>query len=69
MDDHTAVLGAWLDQEDRRVTDIIRAHGCFIQASVAAYQLTWDAEGAFPWEFGYPYSTRTQPRPGDFGPA
>lgn len=36
------------------------------QASVPAYQLTWDANGAFPWEPGYPYSPTFQPRPGDY---
>lgn len=160
MDDDTVVTGAWLDQEDRRVTDIIRAQGCFIQAvtpwegtpgfaytvglfgishpelivfgldpestglvlnglfnrirdggdlmpgevvglpgcetrflveslpnpgevlhsanrhyqrppeaSVPAYQLTWDVAGRFPWDPGYPYSRALQPRPGEFGPA
>lgn len=160
MDDDIIATGAWLDQEDRRVTDIIRAHGCLIQAvhpgeqdpgfaytvglfgighpelivfglgvesagfvlngffdrirdgmdliagelvelpgcdtrffveslpnpgeilysanrhyqrpaeaSVPAYQLTWDVAGAFPWDPDYPYSQDLQPRPGAFGPA
>ncbi len=147
---------AWLDQEDRRTTEIIRTHGCYIQgvfgdserppfaytvglfgighpelivfgldlgsaahalnwffarikdgqdltpgeiveppgshtrflveefpspgdalfaanrhyqrpshASVPAYQLTWDVNGAFPWEPGYPYPPTLQPRPGE----
>lgn len=34
------------------------------QASVPAYQLTWDADGAFPWEPGYPHPPERQPRPG-----
>lgn len=161
MDDDIIVTSAWLDQEDRRVIDFIRAYGCYIQvvnaedddddpgfaytvglfgvghpellvfgldltsissvlnglyarivgggdltpgeivrlpgcetqflvevlpnpgdilysanrhyqrppeASTPAYQLTWDVEGAFPWDEGYPYSDRTQPRPGTFGP-
>ncbi|MGB7963552.1 MAG: DUF4262 domain-containing protein [Propionicimonas sp.] len=150
-----AQISAWNDQEDRRVTEIIRRHGCFIQAvagerrtppfaysvglfglghpelivfgmdlvsaggtlnwffdriragedlipgeivepprsgmrflveifpepgaalyaanrhyqrpreaSVPAYQLTWDVNGAFPWEPGYPYPAWLQPRPG-----
>lgn len=36
------------------------------EASVPVYQLTWDANGAFPWEFGYPYSAALQPRPGQY---
>ena len=36
------------------------------EASVRAYQLTWDVDGAFPWEPGYPYSELLQPRPGHF---
>lgn len=159
MDDDIIVTSAWLDQEDRRVVDIIRTHGCFIQcvladedqpafaytvglfgighpellvygldnesagfvlnglhdriragedlmpgevvtlfgcptrllvemlpnpgeilyganrhyqrpaeASVPAYQLTWDVEGAFPWDPGYPYGELKQPRPGSCGP-
>jgi len=30
---------------------------------VRAYQLTWDADGAFPWEPGYPCAAWLQPRP------
>jgi hypothetical protein len=151
----SAQLTAWNDQEDRRVAQIIRTHGCFIQAvsgekhrppfaytvglfglshpelivfgldlesaggtlnwffgrvrggtdltpgevvepprsgtrflveefpdpgsalyaanrhyqrpreaSVPAYQLTWDVDHAFPWEAGYPYPDWLQPRPG-----
>ncbi|MBK8460120.1 MAG: DUF4262 domain-containing protein [Micropruina sp.] len=36
------------------------------QASVPAYQLTYDVNGAFPWEPGYPYAPSRQPRPGDY---
>lgn len=36
------------------------------QVSVRAYQLTWDVNGAFPWEPGYPYPAWMQPRPGDY---
>ena len=159
MDDNTIVTSAWLDQEDRHVTDCIRTFGCYIQvvtaeddepgfaytvglfgighpellvfgldmesigfvlnaffarirdggdlmpggivqlpgcdtrflveslpnpgeilysvnrhyqrpaeASAPAYQLTWDVEGAFPWDQDYPYGTNHQPRPGSFGP-
>jgi hypothetical protein len=35
-------------------------------ASVPAYQLTWDVDGAFPGESGYPYDEHRQPRPGTF---
>jgi hypothetical protein len=34
--------------------------------SVPAYQLTWSVNGAFPWQVGYPYGARMQPRPGTF---
>lgn len=34
-------------------------------SSVQAYQLTWDVDGAFPWEPGYPYPAWLQPRPHD----
>lgn len=34
--------------------------------SVRAYQLTWDVDGAFPWEPGYPYPAWMQPRPDAF---
>jgi len=37
-------------------------------ASVPAYQLTWDVDGAFPWEPGYPYPPTQQPRPGNYEP-
>jgi hypothetical protein len=30
---------------------------------VRAYQLTWDADGSFPWEPGYPCAAWLQPRP------
>ncbi|HSK33681.1 MAG TPA: DUF4262 domain-containing protein [Propionicimonas sp.] len=36
------------------------------EVSVPAYQLTWDADGAFPWEPGYPCPGWLQPRPGFF---
>jgi hypothetical protein len=36
------------------------------EASVPAYQLTWDVRGAFPWEPGYPYSAGLQPRRGEY---
>lgn len=36
------------------------------EVSVPAYQLTWDAAGAFPWEPGYPCASWLQPRPGDY---
>lgn len=36
------------------------------EASVPAYQLTWDADGAFPGEPGYPKPAWLQPNPGDF---
>jgi len=36
------------------------------EASVPAYQLTWDAAGSFPWEPGYPCASWLQPRPGDY---
>jgi hypothetical protein len=36
------------------------------EASVPADQLTWDVDGAFPWEPGYPYPDWLQPRPGDY---
>ncbi|GAB3699012.1 DUF4262 domain-containing protein [Mariniluteicoccus flavus] len=36
------------------------------KSSVPAYQLTWDVNGAFPWDAGYPYSASMQPRPGDY---
>lgn len=159
MTNDIGVTSAWLDQEDRRTTEIVRSHGCFIQVvlasddaptfaytvglfgighpellvfgldmesaggvlnglyeviraggdlipgeviavpgcstrvlvetlpnpgeilyaanrhyqrpsevSVPAYQLTWDVDGAFPWEPGYPYSESKQPRPGSYGP-
>ncbi|CAG7570803.1 uncharacterized protein DUF4262 [Barrientosiimonas humi] len=32
--------------------------------SVPAYQLTWDVNGAFPEDPGYPYGPHQQPRPG-----
>lgn len=32
--------------------------------SVLAYQLTWDVDGAFPEDPGYPYGPHQQPRPG-----
>lgn len=38
------------------------------EASTPAYQLTWDVDGAFPWDEEYPYSERMQPRPGTYGP-
>ncbi len=159
MEDNTIVTSAWLDQEDRRVTDCIRTYGCYIQvvyaedddpgfaytvglfgighpellvfgldmesisfvlnglfaqicnggdlmpgefvrvpggdtalfvevlpnpgeimysanrhyqrpaeASVPAYQLTWEMDGLFPWDPGYPDTAVRQPRPGEFGP-
>ncbi|AKU18545.1 DUF4262 domain-containing protein [Luteipulveratus mongoliensis] len=34
--------------------------------SVPAYQLTWDVEGAFPEDAGYPYGPHVQPAPGTF---
>ena len=36
------------------------------EASVPAYQLTWDCDGAFPWEPGYTLPAWLQPRPGEF---
>ena len=36
------------------------------EASVPAYQLTWDAQGRFPWEPGYPCAAWLQPRPGGY---
>lgn len=36
------------------------------EASVPALQLTWDVEGAFPWDPGYPYPPTLQPRPGEY---
>ena len=36
------------------------------EVSVPAYQLTWDAGGAFPWEPGYPCARWLQPRPGEY---
>lgn len=36
------------------------------EMSVPAYQLTWDVDGAFPWEPGYPYPPTLQPRPGEY---
>lgn len=38
------------------------------EVSVPGYQLTWDMDGAFPWDPGYPDTAMRQPRPGDFGP-
>ena len=49
MDEHdsdTAIL-AWLDQEDRHVTEIIRRHGCFLQ-----YVMGDDAEPSFAYTVG-----------------
>lgn len=37
-------------------------------SSVPAYQLTWDVNGAFPEDPGYPYGPHQQPRPGTFVP-
>ncbi|WP_218852278.1 DUF4262 domain-containing protein [Spelaeicoccus albus] len=34
-------------------------------ASVPAYQLTWDVDGKFSWDPGYPYPDWLQPRPGE----
>lgn len=34
--------------------------------SVPAYQLTWDVDGCFPWDEGYPYPPTLQPRPGEY---
>lgn len=34
--------------------------------SVPAYQLTYDIDGAFPWEAGYPKPPWFQPRPGEY---
>lgn len=36
------------------------------EASVPAYQLTWDVAGEFPWEAGYAYPAWLQPRPGSY---
>lgn len=159
MEDDISMITAWLDQEDRRVVDCVRAYGCYIQAigadgdepgfaytiglfglshpellvfgldldsasfvlnsiftriagggdltpgevieledcntrffvetlpnpgeilysanryyqrppeaSVPAYQLTWDLKGTFPWDQVHPYDDGRQPRPGTFGP-
>lgn len=35
------------------------------EATVPAYQLTWDVNGAFPGEPGYPNPAWWQPRPGE----
>ena len=74
MDDITVTQ--WLEQEDRRVSQTIRPHGCSLEyvlpcqrpstVSVPALQLIWSVHGAFPWDDGYPYAPENQPRPGTF---
>ena len=47
MDDNTIVTSAWLDQEDRHVTDCIRTFGCYIQVVTAE-----DDEPGFAYTVG-----------------
>ncbi|KNX38862.1 DUF4262 domain-containing protein [Luteipulveratus halotolerans] len=43
-----------------------RFYGRPDEFSVPAYQLTWDVDGAFPDDEGYPYPPHVQPLPGTF---